>query len=105
VTRGRVAATFWSRGKGLLGTTALEPGEGLLITPCHSIHSVGMRYRFDAIFVDRAGRARHLIHAMKPNRLSRHVFGAHGVLELPAGTIAATGTQPGDWLRLAPAEA
>jgi uncharacterized membrane protein (UPF0127 family) len=58
-----------------------------------------MQYRFDAVFLDKAGHARHLIHAMPPNRASRIVFGAHAVLELPAGTLQTTGTQQGDEIR------
>jgi hypothetical protein len=42
---------------------------------------------------------------MKPSRLSRHVFGARAVLELPAGTIEATGTAKGDVLRILDREA
>jgi uncharacterized membrane protein (UPF0127 family) len=71
----------------------------LLIEPCHSIHSFGMAYRFDALFLTRDGRVAHLISEMKPARISRHVFSARAVLELPAGTIRASGTQLGDTVR------
>src|SRR3954462_7326827 len=97
--RGRVAATWWSRGRGLLGTSTLPQGEGLLISPCNSIHSFFMQYPFDAIFINKQGTIVHLIRAMKPSRLSRIVFSAHSVLELTAGTIEATGTQIGDKIR------
>jgi len=99
VARGSVARSMWTRGKGLLGTNSLEPGDGLLIEPCQSIHSFWMRYPFDALFLDRGSRVVHLISRMRPNRISRHVFAARSVLELPAGTIEATGTQRGDQLR------
>jgi uncharacterized protein len=99
VERGRVAATFWTRGKGLLGTSSLAPGDGLVIQPCHSIHSFGMQYQFDALFIDRVGKVLHTVSRMPPNRFSRHVFRAHAVIELPAGTIETTGTQNGDQLR------
>ncbi|HZT08070.1 MAG TPA: DUF192 domain-containing protein [Chloroflexota bacterium] len=94
--RGSVADNIWTRGRGLLGTRALSTGSGLLIRPCSSIHSFFMRYPFDAIFISREGAVLHLVRSMKPFRLSRLVFGAHAVLELPAGTIDATGTQIGD---------
>jgi uncharacterized membrane protein (UPF0127 family) len=99
--RGRAAVTFSARGKGLLGTASLEPGAGLLIQPCHSIHSFGMRYPIDAVFVDRAGHVVHTVSRMKPNRLTRHVFRSHAVLEVPAGTIETTGTEKGDRVRIA----
>jgi uncharacterized protein len=86
VQHGRVARTSWSRGKGLLGTAELPTGDGLLIVPSRSIHSFGMRYRFDALFLTRTGQIVHLIDEMPPGRLSRHVFSGYAVLELPAGT-------------------
>ncbi|MEA2640168.1 MAG: uncharacterized protein QOF51_1562 [Chloroflexota bacterium] len=99
VASGRIARSMWARGRGLLGTRSLDPGDGLLIEQCQSIHSFWMRYPFDALFLDRQGRIVHLIKRMKPNRISRHVFAARAVLELPAGTIEATGTEHGDVLR------
>lgn len=99
VEHGRVAASFWTRLRGLLGTSSLPAGDGLLIEHCSSIHSIGMRYPFDALFLDRSGRVIHSISAMKPNRVSRHLFSAHWVLELPAGTIRSTATERGDQLR------
>lgn len=104
-TRGTTLATavtearsLIARGIGLLGREGLAPGEGLLIAPCQSIHSCFMRFRFDAVFFDRDRRVRHLIEAMPPWRFSRHVWRARGVIELPAGTVAATGTRRGDQL-------
>lgn len=97
---GRAARSMWARTKGLLGTNSLEPGDGLLIEPCNSIHSFWMRYPFDAVFINREGIVLHTISRMKPFRLSKHVFGARAVLELPAGTIEATGTRRGDRVRI-----
>ncbi|HEX2173579.1 MAG TPA: DUF192 domain-containing protein [Dehalococcoidia bacterium] len=99
-TSATAAGNLPSRGIGLLGRRDLPAGEGLLIVPCQSIHSCFMRFRFDAVFFDRDHRVRHLIEAMPPWRFSRHVWRARGVLELPAGTIAATGTERGDQLAL-----
>jgi uncharacterized membrane protein (UPF0127 family) len=90
---------MWAHGKGLLGTRSLPNGDGLLIEPCHSIHSFGMAYRFDALFLTRDGHIAHLISEMQPARISRHVFSAHAVLELPPGTIRTSGTQHGDLVR------
>jgi len=104
IEHGRAARTNWQRTKGLLGTNSLEPGDGLLIEPCNSIHSFWMRYPFDAVFFNREGTVLHTISRMKQNRMSRHVFGARGVLELPAGTIEATGTMKGDRVRISDLE-
>lgn len=99
VEHGRTARSFWSRTRGLLGTRSLERGDGLLIERCSSIHSFWMRYAFDALFLDRGGRVVHLISRMQPNRISRHVFSARSVLELPAGVILETCTEHGDQVR------
>jgi uncharacterized membrane protein (UPF0127 family) len=74
----------------------LAQGDGLWIVPCNSIHSIGMRFIFDAVFLDQNLRVVHLVREMKPWRISKMVLAAHSVLELPPGLIAATGTEMGD---------
>ena len=93
---GRVADTFSTRLVGLLRDKALAQGDGLWIMHCNSIHSIGMKFDFDAIFLDKNLRVVHLMSEMKPWRLSRMVFSAHSVLELPAGVILQTATEIGD---------
>lgn len=95
---GRRATSLWDRSRGLLGRKGLEPGDGLLIAPCSGIHTFFMAFPIDAIFVDKEGRVVHLVREIPPQRMSRYVFKAHAVLELPAGTIRTTGTQVGDRL-------
>lgn len=95
-----IARSFWARGIGLLGRKGLPPGGGLYIPSCNSIHSLFMAFPFDALFVDKGWRVVHAIEAMPPFRLSRIVWGADGVVELPAGTIWATETRVGDVLEL-----
>jgi hypothetical protein len=85
---------FW----GLMGRPGLAPGEGLWIEPCADIHSCFMRFLFDAVFVSRDGEVLHVVHAMRPWRMSRFVLGARSVLELPAGCIHETDTQVGHLL-------
>lgn len=98
VVTGRRAGSVIDRSLGLMFRRPLPAGSGLLIDPCNSIHSCFMRFRFDAAFLDRDGRVLHTIHAMAPWRVSRIVFKAHSVLELPAGTLKGTGTEIGDVL-------
>jgi uncharacterized membrane protein (UPF0127 family) len=92
----RVADNAWSRVVGLLRDAQLAQGDGLWIVPCNSIHSFAMRFVFDAIFLDRALKVVHLKVGMKPWRISTIVFGAHSVLEVPAGTVDRSATQVGD---------
>lgn len=94
---GRVAENFYTRLVGLLNDKyPLEYGSGLWIKPCNSIHSWGMRFRFDAIFLDKNLRVVHLIRDMKRWSVSKMVFSAHSVLEVPSGIIVQTGTEIGD---------
>jgi uncharacterized protein len=103
VTRDRIlgnavveAGTFLSRLQGLLGSRGIEAGGGLWIRPCNSIHSFGMRFAFDALFLDGTMRIVGLYRGFPRNRISRIFPRARGVLELPAGTIVQTGTEVGD---------
>lgn len=96
------ADTFLSRFKGLMGVTELPLGDGLQIEPCTSIHTFFMRIPIDALFLDKELKVVDICHAMPPWKVSRVYFGARSVLELPAGTAAASGTQAGDVLSFAP---
>jgi hypothetical protein len=90
------ARTHLERTRGLLGTTKLPRGVGLWIVPCRSIHSFGMRYEFDALFIDREGRVVGIHPRFRRNRISRIFWSARGVLELSAGTLERTSTSLGD---------
>lgn len=92
----REAGYLFSRMRGLLRTGRLESGEGLWISPCIGIHSFGMRYEFDALFLDSGMKVIGLYNRFRSNRISRVFWGARGVLELPEGTIEMTGTEIGD---------
>jgi uncharacterized membrane protein (UPF0127 family) len=90
------AVAFLARLRGLLGTDGLAPGEGLWIRPCNSIHSLGMRFDFDALFLGPDMKVVGRYERFRRNRISRVFWNARGVLELPAGTIERTGTEVGD---------
>jgi len=91
-----MADSFLTRLRGLLWRRPLQPGEGLYLTGCRSIHMFGMKYAIDAVFLDRAGSVVGVVRALPPGAVSRFYRAAEGCLELPAGTIEATGTQVGD---------
>lgn len=92
----QTARTHRERTRGLLGTENIPRGGGLWIVPCRSIHSFGMRYEFDALFLDRHGKVVGVHPRFRKNRISRIFWSARGVLELPAGTIDRTSTWVGD---------
>jgi uncharacterized membrane protein (UPF0127 family) len=101
----QVAATWWKRLRGLLGRPPLQDGEGLLIRPCRAVHMLGMRYPIDVAFLDREGRIVATYPGLLPGRRSGYHRRATAALELPAGTLTATGTVVGHRLELVPSSA
>ena len=99
-----VARSWWARGKGLLGRAGLPAGGGLVIDPCWSIHTWFMAFPIDVAFVARDGRVVRVAHAVQPWRVGPFARGARFVVELPAGTLARTGTVVDDRLLLEPAD-
>lgn len=100
VERVIVANTAMKRLRGLLGRRALSPDEALWLRPCNGIHTLGMLFAIDAIFLDRELRIVRLIENLKPFRLTRPTLKAHSVLEMAAHSIARLHLQPGDQLRV-----
>ena len=96
-----VADGFLSRFKGLLGRTGLDEGEGLLISPCWSIHCIGMRFAIDAIFLDKQYRVVAIYPDLKPGAMASNRK-ARYVLELKAGEAARHDIQVGELLRIEP---
>jgi uncharacterized protein len=94
----KAARTLLSRLRGLLFGPPLTDGEGLYLIPCRSIHMFGMTFAIDAIFVDKKGLVVGLVRNIKPWSMSDVYWKALGCLELPVGTIDATGTSVGDQL-------
>jgi uncharacterized membrane protein (UPF0127 family) len=92
-----VAASPFSRMKGLLGRSELRPGEGLLLRPASAIHTFFMRFPIDAVFLDRDWRVVGVADDVGPWRTAGRK-GAKAVLELPAGESARRGLRPGDQL-------
>ncbi|MDX1578668.1 MAG: DUF192 domain-containing protein [Gemmatimonadota bacterium] len=92
----RVADRWWPRLRGLIGRPEPEPGEGLLLRPCQGVHMQWMRYPLDVAFVADDGRIVALYHELRPWRFSKTHRDAACALELPAGTLRATGTEVGD---------
>ena len=73
------------RMRGLLGRPQLNEDEGLIINPCSSIHTAGMRYPIDLVFLDRNWIIIKTVTALKPWRMAA-CPAASMVLELPTGS-------------------
>jgi uncharacterized membrane protein (UPF0127 family) len=100
VSQGRVANNFFTRLRGLVGVKELAAGDGLLIQPCNQIHCMFMSIPIDVLYLGSDDRVLALDAAMRPWAIGRLIRGGKMVLELPAGTIAATGTVVGDQLQI-----
>jgi uncharacterized protein len=87
------------RMRGLLGRSALQEDEGLLLRPAPSIHTWFMRFPIDAVFLDRELRVIGTASAVRPWRFAAR-RGARAVLELGAGEAARRGIRPGMQLEL-----
>ena len=101
--RCRVADSFASRFRGLLGASALPAGEGLLIRGTSSVHTHFMRFSIDVVFLDADGRVLRVVRNLRPWRAAGR-RGARDVLELAAGECERVGLEEGDVLAEEPAE-
>jgi uncharacterized membrane protein (UPF0127 family) len=103
--KAEIADNFWLRLKGLLGKNCLQPGEGLIIRPCTSIHTLFMRFPIDAVFVDKQNKAIKAYCALSPWRSSAMFFNSSLCIELPAGTLNTSRTEKGDDVQIVPLSA
>jgi uncharacterized membrane protein (UPF0127 family) len=80
-----VAAGFASRLLGLAFLRRGRAGPGLLLPGCRSVHTLGMRFRLDLVFLSAKGETIELRRDVPPGRIARCAR-AGAVLELPAGS-------------------
>ena len=112
-TRGTVLATdlehgvsLWARFMGLMGRSGLDAGRALWLPGTNGIHMFFMRFPIDAVFVARPASdgTRRVLSVHRGVRpwvgMVPFVRGGAGVIELPVGAIDASGTAPGDSIRL-----
>ncbi|HUX10985.1 MAG TPA: DUF192 domain-containing protein [Terriglobia bacterium] len=103
-TNATVADTYVSRLVGLLGRTRrwARPGQGLWIVPSYGVHTIGMLFSIDLVFLDRGNHVVHIEEHVRPFRISKVILKADSVLELPPHTIFRTRTHAGDLLEIGP---
>lgn len=95
------ARRWHQRARGLLLRAPLQPGQGLLIEPCASVHTCFMGYALDLVFLDRAQRVLGWRENLPPWRAAG-LRGAHATLELAAGSLPDLGLQIGQTLHWQP---
>ena len=86
-----VANTWVKRLVGLLGHRSLGDGEAMFFNPGASIHTIGMRFAIDVLYLDSNNKVIKIVQDMKPFRFSFAPKGTCSVLELNSGNIKRTG--------------
>lgn len=89
-----VASTMLERMRGLLGRAALRQREAMLLQSCRMIHTYGMRYPIDVVYLNRGGKVLKVTEALVPRRMSG-AWGADSVLEMAAGEARRCGIRAG----------
>jgi uncharacterized membrane protein (UPF0127 family) len=97
-TRIGLANGWLARHRGMLARPAPRPGEGLLLTPCSSVHMYGMRFPLDVAFLDGKGAVVAIYPSLAPGSRTRWHRNAAHALELSAGALVESGTSIGDVL-------
>jgi uncharacterized membrane protein (UPF0127 family) len=82
------ADTWLSKGWGVLGRRSLPPGEGLWLPGVASVHTIGVRFALDLLFLDNNMQAVAMFQNVPPGRFLVRASGAAHTLELGAGTLA-----------------
>jgi hypothetical protein len=102
-TEATVADSYFPRLVGLLGRTKrwAQPGRGLWIVPSRGVHTIGMLFPIDLIFLSKEKQVVHVEEHVRPFRISAVSLKTSSILELPAHTIYRTGTKIGDQLEIA----
>ena len=93
-----LANTSLTRLRGLLGRRGLAPTEALWLRPCNGVHTLGMAFAIDAIFLDKQLRVVKLVENLRPFRVTRPHLAAHSVLEMAANSASRLSLKVGDQL-------
>jgi uncharacterized membrane protein (UPF0127 family) len=103
-TETMLADSYLRRLVGLLGKTKrwAQLGRGLWIIPSSGVHTIGMLFPIDLIFLSKEKEVVHVEEHVRPFRISKVSLKAESVLELPPHTIYRSGTQIGDRFEIAP---
>ena len=94
----RIAYSLTARWLALSRERSLPTRAGLLLTPARGIHTVGMRFAVDVVFLSGQMRVLGLASRVRPWRVLLAPRGTARVLELAAGQIAATGLKTGAFI-------
>jgi len=103
-TKVRKADNFLTRLVGLLKRKNLGPEEALWLMPSKGIHTIGMKFPIDVVFLNKGSRVVGPVSGLVPNRISAVHLSGYSVLELPNGTIRKSRSEIGDQFEISLAE-
>ncbi|MDD2211520.1 MAG: DUF192 domain-containing protein [Clostridia bacterium] len=95
-----IADSFFKRLTGLLKHQSLAGEAGILLSPCKQVHTIGMKFSIDVIFLSVNDQIVHIEHSMPPGKFSKYVRSADRVLEVKAGLVLKQELKPGDHLHI-----
>lgn len=82
----KIADGFITRLIGLLRTAGLSENQGLLLKKCKQVHTFGMKFVIDVIFLSKDGDILHMEPEMEPGKVSPQIKKAYWVLEVQPGS-------------------
>ena len=94
------AFSLGARMRGLLGCDKLLPGHALHIKPCGSIHTLGMKFMLDLIFLDQNLHVVNIVRDVAPFRMVLGGKHAASVIELESGWFDWSQLDIGDKVQL-----
>jgi uncharacterized membrane protein (UPF0127 family) len=94
-----VAFESAARKRGLLGRASLDPGHALIIAPCSAVHTFGMQFPIDVVFVAKDGKILKITRDMGRGRVAASLR-AFATIEVRAGTVELIGVKSGQILEV-----
>ena len=101
--RAEVASSFWKLLVGVIPYRRLSPGQGMVLPSTGSIHTWGVRFPVDVLFLDRENKVLGRRAQVRPFRVAIAPRGCHTAIELPAGAIGSVDV--GDHIMVRPCAA
>lgn len=94
------ALTFSKRLIGLMGRSTIPDEQGLYFPGCKSIHTFGMKFAIDVLFLDKEMKITKIVSRLNPNRLAFAPFATRATLELAGGALKKHDLKVGDEIAL-----
>jgi uncharacterized membrane protein (UPF0127 family) len=95
IPRVLMATGMFDRMRGLLGRDRLPEGEGMLLSPCHAVHTWFMRFPIDAVFLDGEWTVLLVCRGVRPFRMVGAGWRARHTLEVQSGWLPQNALVPG----------